>query len=218
MATESSPPLPDLIWYGAFGSNVLAARFITYLQGGPVPFSPDGRSQAGARDRNPPVAETTQTLPHRLFFTHASKTWGGGGVAMLDPVAEPTASTLSRLWLITPEQFEDVFRQENGQPEVAPVDLVSVMAAGHHDVLDTWYGRVLYLGPGPDGYPIITLTCSEANPLPMRPAHQSYLEVIGRGLMESWGLGATAAADYLASRDGNRGHVDVLRLTAILEA
>ena len=224
MAPKMKATGPDLVWYGAFGSNVLAERFITYLQGGPVPYSTTGRIQEGARDRTLPVADTTLRLPHRLFFTHSSKAWGGGGVAMLDPESEPTkpmaepiATTLSRLWLITAEQFEDVFRQENGQRELAEVDLDSVMTAGHQDLLDSWYGRVLYLGPGPDDHPIITLTCHDAKPHAARPAHESYLRVIGLGLMESWGLSAAAAAEYLATRDGNHGVVDVSQLIEALQ-
>lgn len=208
----------DLVWYAAFGSNLWRDRFTTYLTGGPVPHSTPVRIQDGARDPSLPRADATMELPHRLFFTHSSRAWGGGGVAMLDPRPDATQRTMSRLWLITAGQFEDVFRQENGRSEPPTIDLDHVAEVGHLDVFDSWYGRIVHLGDGPEGLPIVTLTCADAEPLPLRPAHPSYLRVVGLGLIEAWDLDPVAVADYLAGRDGNRGTINIEQIiTALAE-
>jgi hypothetical protein len=198
--------MSDLVWYAAYGSNLSTNRFLTYLNGGPVPHSPAGRVQAGARDRSPPLDSRPLVLPHPLLFARSSAGWGGGGVAFLgaDPVG---ATTLGRAWLITRNQFADVAGQENGQALSLDLDAVdlSALKPASLEVCDGWYGRVLLLGPGPDGHPLVTITCPSADELARRPAHASYLRVIGIGLMETWLLSPAAAARYLADRDGNQG-------------
>ncbi len=211
--------MSGLVWYAAYGSNLWSARFITYLTGGPVPLSPVGRVQAGARDPAPPQADAPARLPGRVVFGRSSSGWGGGGVAFLDPSPSPSPSSLSpspspatpadrrdqvlgRLWLITAGQFADVASQENGHP-LAPgaADPSALEPGGHLDVGPGWYGRLLHLGPGPDGHPILTFTCPDARPaaLPRRAPHPAYRQVIVRGLVETWGLTTDEAAAYLAA-------------------
>lgn len=190
------------VWYAAFGSNLLRERFVTYLTGGPVPRNPTNRVHDGARDRSPPRADRAVELPHRLFFAGSSTSWGGGGIAYLDPVVDERHRTLGRLWLITTEQFEDVYRQENRRDEPIPIDHDALATEGHLDLLDTSYGRVLHLGPGPGGAPIATFTCSDPDrPQPQQPAAAAYRLVMMLGLVEAWGLDEAAAADYLTVRD-----------------
>ncbi|MGF1600391.1 MAG: histone deacetylase [Acidimicrobiales bacterium] len=198
----------DLVWYAAYGSNLWQARFLTYLTGGPVPLAPSGRHQRGARDATPPRSASTITVPHRLFFARASAGWGGGGVAMLDPEPDPREATRCRLWLVSIQQFADVFAQENGHPDPIGIDVDELRRHRHADLHPGWYGRALHLGQGPGGHPVLTLTCPAAEREPLRAAHPSYLAVVGLGLVEGWGLDEAAAARYLAERDGNRGSVD----------
>ncbi|MDH4076978.1 MAG: histone deacetylase [Acidimicrobiia bacterium] len=206
-------PGDGLIWYAAYGSNLWSARFLTYLAGGPVPLSPAGRVQAGARDPSPPLADRPARLPGRVLFGRSSPGWGGGGVAFLDPAPGPAPAAasrdqvLGRLWLITADQFADVASQENGHPLPAEAAHPSALEPGGHlDVGPGWYGRLLHLGDGPDGYPILTFTCPDPAALPRRPAHPAYREVIARGLIETWGLTAAEAAGYLGASHSN--HVD----------
>ncbi len=257
-----------LVWYAAYGSNLWWPRFRTYLEGGPVPYRPVPRDQAGARDPSPPAADRAWWLPHDLFFAGASPGWGGGAVAFLDPspttgsipkpepgadadpgapvttggdVDEvPDSGTLARIWLITAEQFEDVFRQENGlrvpgstlapgsgpdrsvEPEPerwdrtggGPLfDLARIPAGSHLDAGPQWYGRVLHLGPGPDGHPVATFTGPDPGRHRRGPAHPSYARTVALGLMETWGLDGEQAADRLGRCDGNRGDLDLRALT-----
>ena len=203
------------VWYAAFGSNLLRERFVTYLTGGPVPYS-TGRVQAGARDRRPPSAERTVEIDRRLYFAGSSPGWGHGGVAFIGGPTVDERSALVRLWRITWSQFEDVFAQENASTAPLAIDCEAVTAAGGLDLLPSRFGRVAPLGPGPDGAPMVTVTAPSDAALPSRPADRSYLRVVGLGLMQAFGLTAPAAADYLATADGNAGQIDPVELAADL--
>lgn len=194
-----------LVWYAAYGSNLLRTRFLTYLRGGPVPGS--ARHQDGARDPSDPLDDRPYRLPLPLVFGRSSSGWGGGGVCFAGPHRDPDDGAMGRAWLITVEQLADVWCQENGATlsDGPEVDLGRLVADGEVDFGRGWYRRLVRLGDL-DGHPVATFT-SEAAPAP-NPAHRSYLEVVGRGLMETWGLPATEAARYLADRPGNAGEVD----------
>lgn len=193
------------VWYAAFGSNLWAERFAVYLTGGVIPLSTTGRVQRGAR--NPAIHSGDQpfTLERSLVFSGSSRQWGGGGTAAIDGDHNPITPTLARAYRITLEQFEDVFAQENGLDQPVSVDLPALLA-GPSDLTDRKYGRVELVGEiGRE--PVVTLGAPQ-RPTDLAPADTSYLSVMGRGLMESWGLSARAAADYLASRPGNAGFHD----------
>lgn len=202
--------MSGLVWYAAYGSNLWSARFLTYLTGGPVPLSPAGRVQEGARDPSPPRADTPTRLAGRLLFGRSSSGWGGGGVAFLDPAGPDLAApapaagddvgsqVLGRLWLITLDQFADVASQENGHPLPSEAaDPAALEPGGHLDVGPGWYGRLLHLGAGPEGHPVLTFTCPDPVAVPRRPAHPAYREVIARGLIETWDLTAAEAEAYI---------------------
>lgn len=206
--SESSEPR---VWYAAFGSNLLRARMAVYLAGGPVPISPSGRIQAGARNPAPTLADRAIAIPHRLFFARDVASWGGGGVAFLDPsplppIGQPPASapgdaTLGRAWLVTADQFADVHCQENGLGEPLDLDLDALAAAGRLPVTDTWYGLLLHLGDGPDGSPVVTFTCPDPAAVgPEQAPNEPYRTVMRQGLGEAWGLDQATADAYLAAR------------------
>lgn len=216
--------MSDLVWYAAYGSNLSAERFITYLTGGSPPHVPVVGRHGGARDSSAPLANRSWEVPHRLFFAASSSKWGGGALAFLDPVADDTNVSLTRLWLITTEQFEDVFRQENRLAVPAPNDTAAVPLftvrdlgpGGHCDATSSWYGRVINLGAGPDGHPVVTFTGRQADRHRLGPAHPSYLRTMGIGLMDRFRLEPAAAAEYLAGSEGNAGHIDRGALAADL--
>lgn len=191
------------VWYVAYGSNLLRDRFLTYLRGGPVPDS--DRVQHGARDGADPVDDRPLRLDLPLMFGGDAKGWGGGGVCFVDPHRDAAADTLGRAWLLTGEQLADVWAQENGETVGPPVDLVELAQTGSLDLGRGWYRRLHYLGEV-EGAPAATITCDVA-PEP-NASGLAYLGVVGRGLIETWGLSASEAAVYLATRTGNRGHVD----------
>ncbi len=137
---------------------------------------------------------------------------------MLDQHHSPDHPTLARIWLVSSQQFEDIFRQENrrsvpdrADPESGGSERlfkVEDLAAGAHvDVADSSYGRILNLGPGPGGHPVVTFVGADPGRHQRGPAHLSYLRTIGLGLMECWGLDLETATDYLVASEGNAGAV-----------
>jgi hypothetical protein len=204
-----------LVWYAAYGSNLLTERFLTYLRGGPVPGSGTGRVQQGARNPAAPRDDRPLRIDRVMLFGQESRTWGGGGVCFVDPSNVIAGDTLGRGWLVTAEQLADVWAQENGATAGPEIDVRRLRADGHLRSGQRWYPRLEYLGEL-DGAPVATITC-EHTPSPNAGGEQ-YLQVVGRGLMETWALDSAAAAQYLASRIGNDGQVDSDALAARLRA
>lgn len=200
-----------LVWYAAYGSNLLRERFVTYLRGGPVPGS--GRHQRGARDRADPVDDQPYRLAQPLVFGQHCPAWGDGGVCFIDPDRSDDGA-LGRAWLITAEQLADVWQQENGAASGPEIDLDRLVVDRSADFGRGWYRHLMYLGEL-DGYPVVTFTCASVSA--PNPAHRSYLEVVGRGLIETWGLPVAEAARYLASRPGNEGQVEVDGVAELLQ-
>lgn len=215
--TESPRPADDAtgIWYAAFGSNLFRARFCVYLTGGQIPGSPSGRVQEGARNPALPTGDRPFTIERTLLFTGRSGQWGDGGTAAIDSDHNPVTPTLGRAYRITLSQFEDVVRQENRLPQTPEIPLDLLAEQGHLDVSSNKYGRVAIVGEI-DGDPVATIT-TPGRPANLQPAHESYLRVMARGLIESHRLGVEEAAGYLASRPGNAGLVDPGALAAALD-
>ena len=201
------------VWYAAYGSNLLEDRFLAYLRGGPVPGS--GRLQHGARDSAPPAENRPYRLDRTMLFGFEAAGWGGGGVCFVQPERVVAGDTLGRAWLLTDEQLADVWAQENRGTVGPDLDLDALVARGSIDLGAGWYRRLEYLGEL-DGRPVATITGNEV-PEP-NAAGLAYLEVVGRGLMETWGLSASEAAVYLSSRTGNRGHVEAEDVELLLNS
>ena len=104
--------MPELVWYASYGSNLLRARFLAYIRGGPPP----GASfvQVGCSDTTPPRHDRGVMILHHLYFAESSRNWEDAGIAFLDPGKDSSAKTLGRMYLITAQQFREVVLQENG--------------------------------------------------------------------------------------------------------
>ncbi len=208
----------DNIWYVAYGSNLLSQRFYAYLTGGPIPGS--GTVQEGSRDATLPVASRPVRIDRPLGFGWSAHRWENGGVCFVDPHRVDPGATFGRAWLITVEQLTDVWSQENGwvvgeQHIDDAVDLDALETDRSLVADEGWYRRLEYLGSF-DGAPMVTITC--ADPPEPNPSGQLYLDVVGRGLIETWDLSPVEAADYLAASVGNSGVVDRETLAAQLTA
>jgi hypothetical protein len=194
-----------LIWYGAYGSNMLEARFLCYLQGG----RPDGaaRTYPGARDPSPPLASAPVWLPGGVYFATRSLVWGGGR-ALYDPALRRNAAACA--WLITAGQFSDLAAQEMGREPGADLDLRPLLT-GQAAALKVGEGHyeTLLLAGRRNGIPVITFTapwsCGDVAARPLIKPSAAYLTVLGRGLCESHGWTAEAAARYLAGLPGAKG-------------
>ncbi len=169
------------VWYVAYGSNLYADRFSRYLD--------------NSRDTSPPTRAQPFRIDHPVVFAEQSKRWNGGGVAFLDLDAPSVPASYGRAWRVTLNQFEDVFRQENGRAEVTPLDPNRIDQGSSQIVLDSWYGRVHRFGDI-DGEAAVTFT-RQSRPLPLNPADASYLRVIAGGLLQAWDLDQRDAARYL---------------------
>ena len=193
--------MSERVWYVSYGSNLLSERFLCYIQGGTAPGST--KPESGCRDRTLPHDERAVFLQHQLFFALRSGRWQGA-VAFIDH--EPgDNTTYARAYNITREQFCDVVRQENNDPELeVPID--AALADGHAQVGNGWYSRLVKLGEL-DGEPMLSFTHPEplAQHEPAKPS-KAYLTVIIAGLQECYGLKEPAVSEYLLKLPGVSEH------------
>ncbi|MFD9127964.1 histone deacetylase [Kitasatospora sp. NPDC059571] len=196
--------LPDTgrVWYAAYGSNLLRARFDCYLAGGRPPGA--ARTYPGCRDPRPPAADTALLLAGSVYFAGDSGVWGGG-LAQLDPQA-PDESP-GRGYLLTVQQVADVAAQEMHRvPGAAPdLDLAAALAPGRHRLGPGRYETVVCCGTL-DGRPVLTLTTSvDGADDPLAAPSARYLKVLLAGLGEAHGWPPDRAARHLAARPGAAG-------------
>jgi hypothetical protein len=186
------PAVTAHVWYVSYGSNMAAERLVVYLRGG-VP-SGSTRLHPGARDPSDPLADEPCRLAHRRFFAGNSRTWGGGGVAFVDP--QPgSGDTPARRYLLTVEQFHDVWAQESGRAvgtplefataDASPVELATLEPGSSVVVGTGGYDRLLLVGRI-DDVPAVTFTSPrEPDSLVPNPPSAAYRSVIAAGLGQS---------------------------------
>ena len=148
----------NLVWYVAYGSNILRERFLVYINGGS--FRGSGKSYTGCTCKTPPIKDKPFTVPYELYFGNSSRSWGGKGVAFIDPNKESV--TRGRAYLITLAQFEEIQKQEGSSPN--------------------WYGRTVQMGCDENKIPYRTFTSKIRHP--DNAPSDEYLAVIEEGLQE----------------------------------
>ena len=205
---------PDLVWYASYGSNLCYERFICYLEGGKAPGSK--RKQRGARDASEPSDERAVFIPHALYFSQHSRSWGGGGVAFIDPRRDDAIQTWGRAYLVTREQFEDIFAQENGTP-VEVLDWESLLEQGQLSNGDRWYHHILKIGDLEDK-PILTFTNS-TNPEERgyNPPSDAYLQTIVTGIFETYHMGKEGTKKYFRDVPGIKNKIKPGRIVKMWE-
>ncbi len=114
------------VWYVAYGSNLCKSRFMAYISGSDGTLWPKAR---GCRDKTPPQRETSSQISGRIYFAEHSRNWEGGGVAFYDPTVRDSL-TLVRMYLVTLEQFNDIFLQENGTDEGDITGIIAGLQVG----------------------------------------------------------------------------------------
>lgn len=149
----------DYVWYAAYGSNLLAERFSYYIQGGTCPLN--GKTYGGSTDKTPPLKNLPLKIKGQIFFAGRSLSWENGGVAFLDTASEKTV--LGNAYLITREQFNEVWRQEGQSP--------------------IWYGKPVFLG-AIENIPVYSFTA--ALPQEANKPTQKYMEVLRKGIKEAY--------------------------------
>ncbi len=134
-AASRSMPTPsttsEYIWYAAYGSNLEAARFRVYIEGGKHPNAET--IQPGCTNRELWTASEPLLLPFPLYFADSVASWDGGGAAFIElpprlqggaagsttgrlfPIAHPpNPRTRGRAYRIRRSQFLEIVAQENG--------------------------------------------------------------------------------------------------------
>jgi cation transport regulator ChaC len=180
------------VWYVAYGSNMSAARFRCYVEGGRPPGAL--REYAGCRDRTLPVESRAMFVPGRVYFALESATWTGG-MAFYDPDAEGYAA--ARAWLITEQQFADVLSQEMHRDIGDEIDFTAVRPGVRLTVGPGRYETVVHIGDL-DGRAELTFTCPwRANEVHHVPPSAAYLRMLASGLSETHGWDEAQAIAHL---------------------
>lgn len=194
--------MSEHLWYASYGSNLSAARFAYYLQGGRPPGAT--RTYPGARTPTPPVADRPLRLRGQVFFGWESSTWGGGGIAFLDPSV--AGEVLMRAYRITADQFADVVAQEMHRDPGESFDLALLRQDSRLTLGPGRYETLVVVGHL-DDEPVMTFTCSSGGQRPESNApSERYLQMIAAGLREAHSLGPDELVGYLLPLPGVEGH------------
>lgn len=189
-----------LVWYAAYGSNLLTDRLACYITGGQPPGA-DGKADPGARDKAPPRDERAIFLPYQLGFAGRSKRWQGGGVCYLVGPRDASRQSLGRAWLLTAQQFEDLVRQENGDDSLS-VDADDLEPDQAVQVGSGAYGRVLCVDRF-DDIPVLTCTAlADDRLVDARAPGAAYLRCVIAGLRETFALNKQGVKKYLKRLPG----------------
>lgn len=207
-SSQGTPDVTDdaerLVWYVAYGSNLLTSRIECYLHGG----QPVGarRTYQGCRDKRPAIASRRWDLPGTVCLAGASTTWGtpASGVAFYDPTTSGPA--VGRGWLLRLEQVIDIVTQENGQ-DTGKFDepltrlLSGTSVEGGIPALGA-YDRLIRLD-SVDEHPAWTLTSgAPARDLGLNAPSDTYRAAISAGLKETTGWDGAKVDAYLESLPG----------------
>ena len=188
------------IWYASYGSNLLEERFLCYIRGGQPVGSK--KNYDGCRNKSLPIDKEEFYITSELYFAKKSDTWQNGGVAFIKTNFEPQKSTLGRMYLITPEQFIDVVKQETNSSDSLNIDFQKAITDGSLVFKEqSWYGNLIYLGTQYD-YPIFTFT-NKTNLTPTNRPSAQYLKTIIKGIQETFcNFNTFDILDYLFSKEG----------------
>jgi hypothetical protein len=190
------------VWYAVYGTNLNERRFSCYIRGG----TPNGTSKfnTGCHDKTPFVDGGPISIPFQLYFAKSSRRWEDGSVGFLALQVDPTVQTLGRKYLITRDQFEDVFRQENdiGMSEIIVFDLVKARHEGSLTVRKSWYGKIIFLGIEA-GLPVFTLTAHwDLDASEVRLPSSNYLQHIIKGIRQTYHISDQLILEYLTQKPG----------------
>lgn len=126
-----------LVWYVAYGSNLLEARLMYYIAGGRC--EKNDKDYPSCRDTTPPRRSRPVVIPHPMYYgNYGLGSWKDSAVCFLDDTKAGKA--YGRAYLITKEQLEEIQVKEGKTPK--------------------WYGKLVSLEPI-EGIPAYTFT-SEA--------------------------------------------------------
>ncbi len=207
----------DKVWYAVYGTNLNEQRFLCYIKGG----TPEGTSKfdVGCRDKAPVVDGGKISIPFQLYFTKSSPKWENKSVGFLSIEVNPAIRTLGRKYLITKEQFEDVFKQENNISikQAINIDFKKAREEGALTVNESWFGRIIYLGTE-ERFPIFTLTAYwDFNPEEVLPPSSNYLKHIIKGIRQTYRISNEQILEYLSQKPGISTNVSESKLLSTIQ-
>lgn len=207
----------DKVWYAVYGTNLNENRFSCYIRGG----TPEGafKLDIGCRDKTPAIDGGKIAIPFQLYFAKSSPKWENKAVAFLGSQLNPAILTLGRKYLISKEQFEDVFKQENNIKitEETSIDFEEAKESVSVTVKESWYGRIIFLGME-RGFSVFTLTAYwEFKTGETLPPSSSYLKHIIRGIKQIYGFSNDKIYEYLNEKPGINGNFSRKRLLDIIQ-
>jgi len=192
----------DKVWYAVYGTNLNENRFMCYVKGG----APEGtwKTDIGCRDKTAAIDGGMIFIPFQLYFTKNSSKWENKSVGFLGLKVNPVIKTLGRKYLISEEQFEDIFKQENNIDikKAIKIDFGKAEEESTLIVKQSWYGRIVFLGEE-GGLPIFTLTAYwDFNPKETLPPSSSYLRHIIKGIKQVYRFPNEQILEYLNQKPG----------------
>ncbi|MGB4587851.1 MAG: gamma-glutamylcyclotransferase family protein [Clostridiaceae bacterium] len=178
---KNNRDISNLVWYAAYGSNMLQERMMCYINGGSFRNQKSGHKPC--TDTTAPRAKMAYEIPYDMYYGNRSGSWDEMGVSFLD--ASKPGKAYGVAYLISKEQFEHLYREENGGYEPG--------------VNSKWYNCKLQLGTF-SRIPVMTVT--NRNVLQKNKAGQRYLQVLMEGLKENYpNLCDEEIEDYVNSRN-----------------
>ena len=202
--------------FGMLPTDPICVMNVLFVTSKVVKHRAQKRKQRGARDSSEPIDERAVFIPHALYFSQHSRTWNGGGVAFIDPRKDPSIQTWGRAYLVTREQFEDIFAQENGFP-VEALNWDELLDKDQLSVGDRWYHQILRVGELEER-PILTFT-NDKNPEERgyNPPSDAYLQTIVTGICETYGMGKEGVKKYLRDVPGVKNKIKPGRIIKMWE-
>ncbi|MBU1809395.1 MAG: hypothetical protein KJ661_07560 [Candidatus Omnitrophica bacterium] len=192
----------DKVWYAVYGTNLNEQRFSCYIKGG----TPEGanRADVGCHDKTMAIDGGEILIPLQLYFAKKSPRWDDKAVGFLNSKVDLTSKTLGRKYLITKDQFNDIFKQENNidLEEKINIDFNDVIKKGTTTLKKSWYGKIILLGEE-KRVPIVTLTAYwDYKYEDVLSPSAIYLRHIIRGINQTYKLSADQVLEYLYQKPG----------------
>lgn len=192
------------IWYASYGSNLQMERFLCYIRGGQTHGRRD--IHEGCRDKNLPEDNKAYYISSRLYFAKKSGGWNNCGVGFISNTFNDKSQALSRMYLITEEQFVDVVKQETKYKGNLEINFDECINKGSLIFKDpSWYGNLIYLGEQ-NQQPIFTFTSKEDFSNLINQPDRNYLKTIIEGIKEVFPFNDTQICDYLVILEGIDGN------------
>lgn len=125
--------MEDYVWYFAYGSNIMKERFLCYITGDSFKWR-SGDSGDGCTNKDLPQDSKEYKINYKLYFAQKAASWDNQGVAFISPKETLGHEIWGRVWKITKEQFEEIWKQEGRGEKWYPIKI----ELGHIEEIPIW--------------------------------------------------------------------------------